>query len=185
MATAGRWHPRDVIENADLLAACRAGDRSAWVELVSRFERLVYAIPIREGLDPHRAEEVTQETFLALVRALDRIDRPDRLGYWLMTVARRLTWRALGDPRGEVDEPGEVADEASVFDDRIHTAVWVHEAIQGLGPACRDLIISLFFDPTEPSYVEIAQRLGLPIGSIGPSRKRCLDKLRIALEESM
>lgn len=169
-------------DNAALLEACRAGDARAWSEIVNRYERLVYAIPLREGLSREEAADVAQETFATLMVSLDRIAQPERLRYWLMTVARRLTWRRRQGRHATAElspDEGEVEDDLS--SDMV-TAIWVYDAIQSLGEPCRTLVVSLFFDPAEPSYAEIAVALGRPLGSIGPLRSRCLERLRSMLE---
>lgn len=183
VAESGRTRVTGFSDNAELLVGCRDGDHRAWEQIVDRYERLVYAIPLREGLRRDDAADVTQETFAALVDSLDRIKDPDRLGYWLMTVARRLTWRVRHGQRHGVIDLDEIAadDGPSIVDGTLH-AVWVHEAITRLDDPCRSLVLSLFFDPSEPSYGEIALRLGRPLGSVGPLRARCLGRLREILE---
>lgn len=165
--------------NADLLARCRRGDAAAWDELVARHERLVHSVPLREGLSIEDAADVAQETFVELLRQLATIRDPERLSWWLMTVARRRSWRRREERRrSSADAPWDPpsTDDVAVVDDEDDwvEAVWVHDAIGRLEPACRDLVHVLFLDPTRPSYAEVAQRLDLPIGSIGPARRRCL-----------
>ena len=169
-------------DNVALVAACRAGDHSAWAQIIERYERLVYAIPMREGLRRDDAADVTQETFTVLVNNLHQIRDPDRLGYWLMTVARRLTWRLRNGLPDAVLDLNDVEDDAAPgSDDETLQALWVYEAIMNLEDPCRTLVIALFFDPAEPSYGEIAVRLGRPLGSVGPLRARCLERLRAIL----
>ena len=171
--------------NAELVIACRNGDKRAWDHLVDRYQRLVYAIPLREGLRRDEAADVTQETFMTLVNGLDGIKDPDRLGYWLMTVARRITWRVRqGRHRSDVDLSQVDLDPEQPASDYSIQALWVYETITRLDDPCRSMILALFFDPAEPSYGEIAVRLGRPLGSVGPLRARCLDRLRVLLEES-
>ena len=76
-----------------LLAACQRGDSSAWDVLIDRFERLVFAIALREGLSHEDAADVTQAAFEALISALPRIETGTSVGAWLASVARRLAWR--------------------------------------------------------------------------------------------
>ena len=83
----------------ELLKACREGDESAWEVLVDRYQRLIYAIPRRAGLDEDQASEVFQEVFATLLQKLDDITEPDRLHAWLVTTARRKTWRLLSKER--------------------------------------------------------------------------------------
>src|SRR5262245_10696970 len=76
-----------------LVLACRRGDPSAWEALVRRYERLVYAIPRRAGLDREQSADVCQRTFAVLVEKIEQIEQPARIGAWLATAAKRETWR--------------------------------------------------------------------------------------------
>ncbi|HKP13543.1 MAG TPA: sigma factor, partial [Blastocatellia bacterium] len=78
-----------------LVLACRRGDETAWETLVERFQRLVYTISRRAGLDEDAAADVFQNVFASLVERLDRIEQPDRIQAWLVTTAKRETWRAI------------------------------------------------------------------------------------------
>lgn len=170
--------------NEQLVNRCLDGDLTSWRELVARYERLVYAIPLREGLSVDDAAEISQTTFETLVQSLHRIEHPERLGHWLMTVTRRLTWRRRQARESEITigiEPAEPPTPAS--DDDWERAVDVYDAVAELGEPCRSLILGLFFDPTEPSYDDLARLLGLAVGSIGPLRGRCLARLRTVLED--
>src|SRR5262249_3367333 len=84
--------PKEETDN-DLLLPCRNGDETAWEALVRRYQRLIYSIPRRSGLDEDQSAEVFQEVFTTLFEKLDRIEEPDRLHAWLVTTARRKTWR--------------------------------------------------------------------------------------------
>lgn len=170
-------------DNEALVRACQRGDAVAWSEIVDRYERLVYAVPLKEGLTIDEAADVAQETFATLMISLHQIRQPDRLGWWLMTVARRLSWRERHrDGRAEIDVTSiDLEGDADVGEESV-TVQWVFDAIQSLAEPCRALVVSLFFDPAEPSYAEIAVRLGRPLGSVGPLRARCLDRLKNVLE---
>lgn len=172
----------DLPTDAELITRCRAKDPEAWRLLVERYERLVYAVAVRNGLSAEDAADVTQTTFVTLIDSLTRIRDHERLASWLMTVARRQSWRQRNVSRRSV--PLEFADELTVDP----LAEWdsltaVHDALAELGGTCRELIVALYFDPAEPSYADIAERMGRSIGGIGPMRGRCLTKLRALLEE--
>jgi DNA-directed RNA polymerase specialized sigma24 family protein len=101
---------------------------------------------------------------------------------WLMSVARRLAWRQ----RRRTEQERLPVEPVNWPEDPI--AAWervavLHEGLQQLGRACRDLLLALYFDPAAPSYAEVAERLGRPIGGIGPMRARCLQRLRALLGE--
>lgn len=164
--------------NARLLEACRTGDEKAWATLVERYERLVFSIALRTGLDRDDAADVTQLTFATLLESADRINDPDSLGWWLTTVAQR-TSRRIADRRHR-----EVATDEQHFDitapchaEHLTQVLMLHEGLARLDAGCRALLTALFAQE-ERTYVEVARSLGRPVGSIGPMRARCLDHLR-------
>lgn len=187
-------HVNGELSDKDLIMGCRRGEEAAWEELVSRYERLVYTIPIRYGLTPSEVDDVYQSVWMALIKHVETLRRPDRIGAWLVTTARRECWERrrgadfkrtvsssletlLVDRDGEELTPEEVV---SVF--RQHEAL--REAIECLDDRCRTLLWHLYYDSTIPSYADIAEKMDMPIGSIGPLRARCLKKLRKILSES-
>jgi RNA polymerase sigma factor (sigma-70 family) len=178
----------DTLSVAQLIAACQAGDAAAWDALVSRYERLVYTIPLRYGLTPAEADDVFQAVWLKLVQHLPTLRQPGRVAAWLVTTARRECWdRRRGAEHERVDLMApeslpedswveELTPEEIVIRYEQHQAV--RDAIERLNERCRQLLWSLYYDATHPSYVEIAARLKVAVGSIGPTRARCLQKLR-------
>ena len=170
--------------DAELLQRCRERDAAAWDILVERYERLIYSVALRNGVDAEDAADITQTTFVELIDALDRIRDEDKLASWLMTVARRQAWRLRSTSRKV--QPLEEAPERSEdpFSDW-GTLTTLHDGLSQLGGVCRDLLYALYFDPDEPSYAELAQRLGRSIGGIGPMRGRCLQRLRGILGEDV
>lgn len=167
--------------NAELLGRCLDGDEQAWRLLVERYERLPFAMARREGLDDDQAADVTQHTFTELHRQMGTIRDPQALSSWLMTVCRREIWRQQDLMRDLIVLSPIVTDEAD-FAETHATMLAVYDAVQALGNPCRSLILGLFFDPAEPSYAEVAGRIGRPIGSVGPLRARCLERLKALME---
>lgn len=165
-----------------LLAACRAGDALAWDTLVRRYERLVYTVAVRNGLDVEDAADVCQSTFVALLEASDRLRNEERLASWLMTVARRQSWRIRRQREHErpVESLPEVSDDPPVGWEQVAD---VQGALGRLAEPCRSLLFALYFDPNQPPYAAIARQLGRSIGGIGPLRGRCLQRMRLLLEE--
>ena len=174
----------------ELLAGCRRGDESAWEALVARYQRLIYAIPRRAGLDEDAAAEIFQDVFAALLESIGGIEQPSRLQAWLVTTAKRKTWRAVGRAKSlrplasEDDEAGgaayEIADEGVLPEEalaRLEEQHLVRAALGELDGRCRSLLRMLFYAPEPPPYSEIAAALGTSEGSIGPTRARCLKKL--------
>jgi RNA polymerase sigma factor (sigma-70 family) len=178
-----------------LLLACRRGDEGAWEALVRRYQRLIYAVPRRAGLDEDAAAEIFQDVFATLVENLDSIEQPSRLQAWLVTTAKRKTWRAVSrskttrafaDEEEGADEVAGLAAEGLLPDEalvRLEEQHLVRTALGRLDGRCRALLEMLFYRPEPPPYSEIAAALGASEGSIGPTRARCLKKLLGALRE--
>lgn len=177
------WQPSDDVA---LVAACLDGDAAAWECLVDRYGRLVYAILRRGGLAEADADDAFQNVFLIAYRHLGQLRERERLSSWLITTAKRELWR-VGKRRGDAVELDEAtADERVAVEDDV--VRWdrdrlVRDAMGRLDPRCQDLLISLFLEPAEPRYREIAARLGIAVGSIGPTRARCFRKLEALLVE--
>ena len=182
--------------DSELLLACRRGDESAWEALVNRYQRLIYTIPRRAGLDEDQAAEVFQDVFTTFFEKLDDIEQPDRLQAWLVTTARRMTWRfisrqkisrrfVVNEDEG-FDEASEIVDETLLPDEvilKLEEQHRVRVALSALDERCHKLLTMLFYTDEPPAYSEIAARIGVPEGSIGPTRARCLQKLLRLLEK--
>jgi RNA polymerase sigma factor (sigma-70 family) len=167
-----------------------AGDRAAWDALVGRYSGLVWAVARGHRLQGEDAADVFQTTWLRLVEQLPRIRQPDRVGAWLATTARRECLRVLRrSGRETVSRPEmleAVPDDAPGFDEGLvraeqHEALWRH--LQTCSDRCRRLLRVLVADPPL-TYTEVAEVLEMPIGSIGPTRRRCLEQLRRRLVEA-
>lgn len=180
-------------EAAMLVGAAAGGDRPAWDALVDAYGSLIWTVARNHRLSPVDAGDVSQTTWLRLVENIDRLSDPTRVGAWLATTARRECLRLLGRskrtvPSGEELDPGT---------DRLRLATpepdapllaaerdaEMRRAFGRLTPRCRDLLQLLLLDPV-PSYEEISAALDIPIGSIGPTRGRCLEKLRGIVEDT-
>jgi len=176
------------MNDADLVTRCRDGDNMAWEVLIRRYQRLVFAIASRAGLPEETVESVFHETFARLAVGIATIDRRDRIHAWLVTTARRLTIdairarksrRAVDDADAvleNLEDPAELRSEAL---ERMVERHRVRQALSRVGDRCRRLLTALFYDHSDPprSYRSIAADLGMPVGSLGPTRNRCLAKL--------
>ena len=169
---------------ADLVAAAARGDQGAWDALVDRFAGLVWSVARAHRLSAADAADVSQTTWLRLVEHLDRLRDPEHVGGWLATTARHEALRVLR--RGGRESSQDTTDldledvrtprpeDAALLRER-DTLLW--QALDGLGDRCRVLLRALAASPP-PSYAEISSALAMPVGSIGPTRARCLDHLR-------
>ena len=180
-------------EDAALVERCRNGDGAAWGALVQRFQRLVYTVVTRAGLDEHTAADVFQTVFERLLAHLPKLEQPERIQAWVVTTAKReaLRVRHLGQRNVSMtradDASGEgiedtLADDArlaqDVLDD-LQQLDLLRRGMDRLDVRCRDLLTLVFRDEDEQlGYVEVARQLLMPIGSIGPTRARCVEKLR-------
>ena len=172
---------------ARLVQLAAAGDERSWCALVDEFAGLVWAVSRSYRLDHADASDVVQTTFVRLVQHLGSLRQPERVGSWLATTARReclgvLRRNArvvlLGDA-----QPDTVADEpehgSTLFAAERDSILWT--AFERLRTSDQALLRMLMADPA-PSYEEIHATLGMPIGSIGPTRARALERLRRELE---
>jgi RNA polymerase sigma factor (sigma-70 family) len=170
----------------DLVARARDGDQRAWDTLVERHAPLIWSICRRYQLPGADAEDVAQDVWLLLVDQLASIRDPAAIAGWLATTTRRECCRVLRaaqrpqaawpglDAETIPDEQAPAAEQELLAAER-HAAL--REALAQLAPRDQELIAILIEDPPVP-YAEISERLGIPVGSIGPNRGRCLAKLR-------
>jgi RNA polymerase sigma factor (sigma-70 family) len=190
----------ETLSDADLVKSCRTGSEAAWAALVRRFQRLVYTVPRRAGLSEAQAADVFQTVFSRLVEHLDRIDDPARVQAWLVTSAKRESLRLLEQARRVVDltpAGGDGDDGADPFDrlagdaplpeallSELQRQERLRRAVAQLDERSRRFVELLFLQDEPLPYSEIAARLGIPEGSIGPTRARCLAKLRTLLQRA-
>jgi RNA polymerase sigma factor (sigma-70 family) len=179
---------RSADDIADLVRAAGRGDRSAWEQLVDRFTGLLWSIARGYDLDRATAADVVQTAWFRLVEHLDRLERPERVGAWLATTVRRECLRTVRAGRREVfagetlldETAGEVpSPEGAALASEERALVWV--SFGELPARCRRLLRILMVSPP-PAYADVAAALSIPIGSIGPTRGRCLALLRRRLE---
>jgi RNA polymerase sigma factor (sigma-70 family) len=170
----------------DLVVRAKNGDELAWGALVELYAPLIWSVCRRYQLTRADAEDVAQVVWQHLVGELDRIRNPPAIPAWLVTTTRRECLRVQraaqrSCPAGYVLDAEDVPDDKGVTPEQELLVTERHavlrEALARLPPGCRQLLTLLIADPPVP-YTEISARLGIPAGSIGPSRARCLEKLR-------
>jgi RNA polymerase sigma factor (sigma-70 family) len=178
-----------VVKAADAFRSYRDGDASGMATLVDEVTPLLWSVARQQGLHHQAAEDVVQNTWLKLVEHAASIADPQSVLKWLITTTRRASWSSSA--RSHREEPGKHEDlrdtetdalasspELSVLADADHRVLWRHFAT--LPERCQHLLRVIAF-AERPDYAAVAQALGMPVGSIGPTRGRCLAKLRLAL----
>ncbi|GAA2697260.1 MULTISPECIES: sigma-70 family RNA polymerase sigma factor [Actinosynnema] len=169
---------------AALVGAAAEGDRGAWDQIVERYTPLVFSVVSRHRLRPADGADVNQVVWLRLVEQIGRLRDPAALPGWIVTTARNECLRVLRAqqrllPFDPADEESAVAD-GEDLDARLVDAERLQALRDGFGALpeqCRRLLARLLADPP-PSYAALGAELGVPVGSVGPTRLRCLEKLR-------
>ncbi len=172
---------------ASLLGAARQGDEDALGQIVTELSPLLWQVARSAGLGGGDAEDVLQTVWMRLVSHLDDIQDAKALASWLVTTTKREAWRVCAAGRrqvpadqdlyAELPEQTPGSEEQVILDDQ-RQALWV--AIGQLSARCQELLRVIAFAP-RPDYATVAGALGMPVGSIGPTRGRCLAKLRALL----
>jgi RNA polymerase sigma factor (sigma-70 family) len=174
------------VDVADLVHAAHSGDQSAWEQLLRRFKPLICSVIRSYRLSASDAEDVSQLVWLRLVEHLGNIREPRALPGWIVTTTRRECLRLLSASRhtisfdGCTDQCGPLFAQEPDFDEglwRMQCHQALHQGLAGLSEHQRQLLLLLTADPA-PSYDELSRRLGMPRGSIGPTRARALRRLR-------
>ena len=176
---------------AELVRRAAEGDMMAWDRLVAQYERLIWSITVEFKLAESDAADVAQTTWMRLLEHIDRIQYPDRVGSWLAATARNECLRSLAARKRVVLSDNDIElrsalthvpeiDERLLARERDQT---VRDAMSRLPRRWQRLLEMLMADPPA-SYADISDELELPIGSIGPTRGRCLARLRVLLQAS-
>jgi RNA polymerase sigma factor (sigma-70 family) len=175
----------------DLIERCLSGDDAAWRELISRYQGLIFSVPRRMGLSHEASADVFQCVCVLLYQRLGSIRDPNRLGGWLLTTASREAIRAsrrakrtvpiesgredaAGSTENDLPDLRPLADEDR---EALERAQLLRSALAEMSDRCRTLL-EAFLNDEEANYRDVARRLGIPIGSIGPTRARCFAKLK-------
>ena len=176
--------------DSELVAACLDGDEHAWSQLIDRYSRLVYSIPLRERLTREEAADIFQAVCLDLVSELPKLRDPKALPAWLIrNTARKVTrWKMRSNRYVQDDDLASEAEDSVDLPDavieRYQHEQMLRDGIEALPERCRAMVKMLFFETPARPYREVAQQLGVATGSIGFLRSRCLDRLRAFLERT-
>ena len=173
--------------DAELIAAHLTGNLDAWEVLLERYENFLFHLLLRAGLNRTDAEDIFQNVCLKLYLHLEDLRDMTKLSGWLAAVARQEVFR-LRRRRTEIsidttDLPEMAADrmlpeEVVLAEEHMRL---VQQGLQELALPCRSLL-TLLYRPSPATYAEVSAQLGLPTGSIGPQRARCLDRLKKILQ---
>lgn len=182
------------LSDAELISQCLEQDAEAWEVLVRRYQRLIASITFKYKLSQEDAADILQSVCFALFQQLPSLRKQDKLSSWIITVAVRECWKlthhkiptdSLDDLEQEktltlTDDNAVLADDSLLVIERQH---FMRRAVESLPGQCRRLIEELFFRNEPLAYTEISRQLGMPVASIGPTRARCLEKLKTGLQK--
>jgi RNA polymerase sigma factor (sigma-70 family) len=172
----------------ELIALCLKGDAFAWEALIMRYRRLIYSVPVRFGFEEADSSDVFQSVCVKLLEHLGEVKDDRKISGWLITTTMRQCLHVksqkgretptadtyLSDP----EDPSINMEELRIMTEQKQV---LREAVESLAVRCRVLVHLLYFDNRSPSYDQISHELGIPVASIGPTRARCLEKLRTIL----
>jgi RNA polymerase sigma factor (sigma-70 family) len=176
-------------DDKDLVRQCLAGSEEAWSLLIDKYKALIYSIPIKYGTTAADAADVFQATCLELLARLPELREPRALPKWLMEVAHHQCYRwkqqsqrvVSRDSDPDLPEP-EIPAIAESLVQQTEEEQMLRQAMASLEGKCRRLIELLFLEAPSRPYAEVAQELGLAVGTIGSARQRCIEKLRDKLQ---
>jgi RNA polymerase sigma factor (sigma-70 family) len=186
-------------DDRELIAACLAGEHAAWEVLIARYQRLIYSIPMKSRLSADDAADIFQSVCLKLYEKLSTLRDHEKISSWLITTTTREVWRVSarqkreslstysddeesGDRLGEIAATGPLADEQR---EALEQQQIVRQALESLPDRCREILQMLFYQKDDLSYADIARRLRMPVSSVGPTRARCLEKLKKLLQSKI
>lgn len=175
---------RDYQSDAALVQACLDDDETAWQKLVDRYGPLVYSIPRRLGLSEADADDIFQNVFLVVFKRLATLRTHTSLCAWLIKITHRECLHYFRRRPDYAELADEILDVAALLPEEVERweqRALVREALSRLDPRSQAILQALFFEVVTPSYEEVAQRLGVALGAVGPTRARSLKKLETIL----
>ena len=171
----------------ELVGLCLSGDARAWETLIQRYRRLIYSIPVKFNFSSADASDVFQAVCLKLIEHLHDLKDETKVSAWLITTTTRqcihVRAQRLRESSGDDEFEEPPAAGINVEDVQIQTQEQqaIRDAVEEMPDRCRKLLELLYFDMKNPSYEEIGRQMSMPVPSIGPTRARCLEKLRTIL----
>jgi RNA polymerase sigma factor (sigma-70 family) len=184
---------RNTSADIGLIRSCLKGNESAWSSLINKYKNLIFSIPIRRGFSPDDAADIFQAVCVDLLSELPRIRHPKALPQWLIQVTyhKCIRWQVDRERYATIPAEDEELAPTGEREQVPHGLLYesersqkIREVMSELKPRCRRLIEALFFESPARPYREVAQSLGLAVGSVGPVRDRCLVRVRTLLEKA-
>lgn len=169
--------------DASLVGGCLKGDQDSWEMLIRKYQNLIYSVPIRYRFSLEDAADVFQTVCMILLKNLKTLRNVETLSTWLYVTTRRQCWKAAKKSRNEVElEDYDLAIEDEQEGEKLVLQHQVRMGLEQLSVKCRDLLNALYYAEPPQSYEEITKTMGIPYGSIGPTRARCLERLQKLLK---
>jgi RNA polymerase sigma factor (sigma-70 family) len=171
----------------ELVGLCLNGDARAWETLIQRYRRLIYSIPVKFNFPSADASDVFQAVCLKLIEHLHELKDETKVSAWLITTTTRqcihVRSQRIRESSGDEEFEEPAAAGINVEDIQIQTQEQqsIRDAVEEMPDRCRKLLELLYFDMKNPSYDDISRQMNMPVPSIGPTRARCLEKLRTIL----
>lgn len=170
--------PAAELSDAALIERCLSSDALAWEMLIRRYQNLIYSIPIQYRFSLPDAADIFQSVCVILMEKLKTLRNAETIASWLYVTTRRQCWKTMKKKSREVELEEGMDKGADSNADELVLQHQIRRGMEHLSDKCRDLITSLYYADPPLSYEEITARFGIPFGSIGPTRARCLERLR-------
>jgi len=166
------------LPDADLIESCLKGNQDAWEAIIRRYQNLIYSVPIRYHFSSQDAADVFQHVCVILLEKLKTLRNTDTLSSWLYITTKRQCWKISKKRKMEIEFQEKPDEMIEADGENLVLQHQVKAGVDQLSEKCRNLIFALYYADPPFSYDQITEKLGIPFGSIGPTRARCLEKLR-------
>jgi RNA polymerase sigma factor (sigma-70 family) len=170
------------VTDAQLIEKCLNGNQEAWEILIRKYQNLIYSVPIHYRFSAQDAADVFQSVCVILLKKLNTLRSAETLSSWLYVTTRRACWKMAKKKSVEVELEEGVGGSIESKGEELVLQHQVRVGMEQLSDKCRELLNALYYSEPPLSYDEITARLGIPGGSIGPTRARCLERLKKILD---
>jgi len=176
--------------NERLVRECRKGNEAAWSALIDKYKNLIFSVPIKFGLSREDAADIFQAVCVDLLSSLDKLREPQALPKWLMQTSyhkclriKKQELRLVDDVETIEETQADTKELPGEMLNQLEREQLLRDSITSLTPRCQQMVRLLFFEDPPRPYDQVAEQLGLAVGSIGFIRGRCLKRLREQLEK--